>query len=76
MVENDLRDVIVWYHENKGRIPRENLRKRLDFTETALNNAFNVMISMCEELQKVRGKPSALWLPNGMKVSGDVKRFG
>lgn len=68
----------IWYHENLPRLPKGDLLKRMDFMQKALDGAFECIAIATKDIQVLEDrKPSArLWLPTGMKASGDFRRFG
>lgn len=78
--ETELRvmEWVDWYHGNMNRIPKENLGKRCDFLVLAMDGCLELMIRVCEDLRIAEGRPTSkrLWLPNGMQVTGDVRKFG
>jgi hypothetical protein len=62
--DEDLANYIKWWQEHKDEIPRDNLAKRAEFFETALNNIQYVLISMLAELQDRRPKETGrLYIP-------------
>lgn len=75
--ERRLVDTAVWFHKNKDRMPRENLKARIDFLETALDIFIELTAMSMDRLHEVEGRgKSKLWLPTGMAMSGSVKNFG
>lgn len=74
--ERRLVDTAVWFIKNKDRIPREDLPKRCDFLEKTLEITLELFALSLDRQHKIEGRSQSLWLPNGMKVSGDLTRFG
>lgn len=72
--EQRLAEVIKWYSYHRGTLPADDLRKRCEFQEIAINNVLNVMIDIVAELQERRVKSSALYLPRGIILNGDDAR--
>jgi hypothetical protein len=75
-LERRLVDTAVWFHKNKGRIPAENLGKRVDFMEKTLDIMLELVALSIERIHKTEGRHSALYLPSGMSMRGDLKKFG
>lgn len=76
-LERRLSDTALWWFRNRERIPRENVPDRLELTEKMLGIVLEMLALATERIQHGEGMRSAkLWLPNGMSVSGDLKRFG
>ncbi len=71
--ERRLVDTAVWFHKNKDLIPREALDKRVDFLEKTVDILLEMLAMNLERLQGTEGRAasSSLWLPNGMKMTGD-----
>lgn len=72
MLERRLADTAVWFHNNKSRVPRDNLAARQAMLETALWTLVEVQALMTERLHELESikTGSKLWLPRGMKVNG------
>ena len=77
-LERRLIDTALWFHKNKDRIPRDNLAKRLDFLEKALDIHIEMVAMLVDRMQMSEGRPAgrSLWLPNGMELTGDLTKFG
>lgn len=77
-LEKRLKDTAIWYHRNKERISRDDALKRLDFLERFLDIYLELMAMTVDRIQlsEGRGRSQSLWLPNGVSVTGDVKKFG
>lgn len=73
-LETRLADLTVWFYRNRQAISRDNLHLRQKLTEDALWILFEVVALTMDRLQELehRGKSRHLWLPNGMKVEGDL----
>jgi len=76
--EERLIEWATWYHENVKRIPPENLKKRCDFLALTVDGCLELLTRVCEDLRIAEGRPTSkrLWLPDGVKVTGDVRKFG
>ena len=80
-LEQRLIDTAIWYHKNRERIPSENLKSRLDFTEKAFDIMLEMIAMLVNRMQLAEGRPKSrsLWMPNGMKVTntetGKTTRF-
>lgn len=68
--EDKVRDVAVWYFENRNRIPPENVRKRLDFMDKAVKCLLEIIAMQAKDIQELeQRRPRAkLWLPSSVKV--------
>ena len=64
-LERRLCDTAVWFHRNRGDVPRDNLAKRLDFSEKTLDIFIELVAMLVERLQGLEGhgKSESLWLP-------------
>jgi hypothetical protein len=74
--ERRLADTAIWFSENKDRIPRDNLAGRQAFLERMVWILLEMNAMALERIHKLEGGSSSLWLPGGVAVSGDVRRFG
>lgn len=79
-VEKRLEEIFRWYEYNKGVIPPENLGKRLDFTQKTIDCLFELIVLQAENIQALElragSRSRKLYLPNGVTVMGDLKKFG
>ena len=77
--ENRTQEIITWYHYNKNLIPKENLVKRLDFQQKAIDCLLELIVHLLEDIDPLEHKAGqrskTLWLPKGMKVNGDVRKL-
>lgn len=67
-------DLTVWFYKNKDRISRDNLAGRQAFLEKSFWIMLEVNALLLErnhELEALRKGRSMLWIPSGMKISGD-----
>jgi hypothetical protein len=73
-LEQRLADLTVWFYRNRKAISPENLHLRQKLSEDALWIMLEVIALTMDRLQELehRGKSKHLWLPNGIKVEGDL----
>lgn len=75
--EERLADWVVWFHQNKGRIPPDNLGKQNLFLLKAMDGLFEVTAMCLKDVQLLeRRNPTGLLMPLEVSVSGDFTRFG
>ena len=76
-LEKRLTEWAVWFHQNKPRLQPDNLRKRLDFAEKAIDGLLECMAIAAEDIRTLEGrqKSARLWLPSGIQVNGDMREF-
>lgn len=75
-LERRIADLTVWVYKNKGRIPRDNLASRQAFLEKAFWVMLEVNGLLMERIREVEGATtgrSALWLPKGMTIEGEMR---
>lgn len=72
-LERRLADLTVWFFRNLERIPADNVPKRVELLEVAFRVQLEVIALLLERLKK--DKPQLL-LPTGVKIQGDLTRFG
>lgn len=70
----------VWYLSNRKRIPEMDLKKRLDFTDKALQGCIELLAIACKDLQFLerRDPRRRLYLPRALNMvndDGTVQRF-
>lgn len=77
-LEKRLIDTAVWYHRNKDSLPEENVKARLEFLEKTFDIFLELVAMQVERMQIMEGRPKSqsLWLPAGMRVSGDLGELG
>lgn len=77
-LEKRLIDMAVWFHANRDRIPKENVKIRLDFLEKSFDIFLEMTAMLVERMQLAEGrrKSQSLWTPAGMSAKGDMTRFG
>lgn len=68
----------VWYHENKGRIPPMHFEKRLAFYEKTIDGLIELLAIAAEDIRTLEGRKRSnqLYLPDGVTMTGDIRRFG
>lgn len=71
--EDKVRDLVVWYFENRTRIPANNLSKRLDFMDKAMKCSLEVIADMLKDIQLLeqRSPRGRLWLPSSVQVDSE-----
>lgn len=64
-LERRLIETAVWFHRNQPRIPDQDLKRRLDFTEKSLDILLEILGMTIERIQELEGRSasSSLWLP-------------
>jgi hypothetical protein len=75
MLERRLADTAVWFHKNVDHIPRDNLASRQAFLEKGFWCMLEINVLLLQRLREERGAKN-LWLPKGITMNGDLKRFG
>ena len=77
-LEDRLTEWALWFHENKKRIPPENLRKQNEFLSKAVDGCLELIAIAAKDIQTLerRDPLRKLWLPKGVTVEGDMKKFG
>ena len=73
--DQKLEDLAKWYYEHNQIVRAYDLIKRIEFLETTIHNLLYLQTYVVEDIQKIEGR-SHLWMPDGVRVSGDMKRFG
>jgi len=68
-------DLAKWYYEHKPIVEQYDLTKRIEFLETVIHNLLYLQTFVVEDIQKIEGR-NHLWMPNGVQISGDVRRLG
>ena len=68
----------LWFHHNKDRIPNAHFEKRLAFYEKSIDGLLEILAIACEDVRTLEGraKSNTLWLPQGMSMNGDARKFG
>lgn len=77
-LERRLADLSVWFYQNLGRIPRDNLAARQAFMEKAFWCFIEITAFQVERLHEIESLRAGrnLWIPKGLKMEGDVTKFG
>lgn len=77
-LEQRLADTTVWFYKNMGRIPRDNLAGRQAFLEKALWILLEINALATERIHELEGMKAgtSLWMPRGVSVNGDIRKFG
>lgn len=77
-LERRLIDTAVWFHQNKDRIPEENLASKVEFLTKSLDITLELIAMLAERLHQAehRQVSERLYLPKGINISGDLKKFG
>jgi len=73
-LEQRLADLTVWFYRNKKSIAADNLHMRQKLLENAFWIILEVNALMMARVQEyeLQRKSKELWIPNGMKVEGDL----
>ena len=66
--DREASEFVVWYMHNRKRIPPENLQKRLDFQDIAMETACKLLVEAAINIKKLEGRNLAdrIWLPPGV----------
>ena len=77
-LERRLIDTAVWFHQNKDRIPVDNLGAKVEFLTKSLDIALELIAMLSERLHQAehRQVSERLYLPKGVNISGDLRKFG
>jgi hypothetical protein len=75
VLERRLADLAIWFYQNKTRIAPSNLQARVEFLEKAFWIQAEVIALTTERIREAEGGHKNLWLPHGLDVRGDVRRF-
>ena len=75
-LDKELEDWYKWWNYNKSLIPPDNLKDRMEFAEKSLEGLLRLLITTSEDLYAVEGVRRKLYMPTGINVRGDVRRFG
>ena len=77
-LERRLADLTIWYYRNKERIPIDNLASKAAFLEKTIWILLEVCALQTERLHELehRGSAKGLYLPRGLTVEGDVRKYG
>jgi hypothetical protein len=67
-----------WFENNYGRYPIVDHEQRWQFTIKCLQNMALVIEKMMEDLQTIeqRDKGTQLYLPSGLRYTGDLTKVG
>lgn len=70
---------VQWWHEHKAE--SGDPFKRIERVEKAIDGIFDVLACILEDIHRLEGRPpealgQRLYLPKGMAVQGNVRRFG
>lgn len=76
--EERLAEWAVWFHENKRRIPVDNLKAQNLFLLKAVDGCLEMLARTLKDVQilEERNPLNKLWLPQGVDIKGDVTKFG
>jgi hypothetical protein len=66
----------TWYEHHKNQLSPDNLSKRCDFLTMAFDGLMEVMAITIMEAQDKKQASENLWIPVGMTLEGDIKKFG
>lgn len=77
LLERRLADLTVWHYKNKKGIPLDNLAARQAFLEKAFWIALEVNALLLERVHELEAKRGGgLWIPKGVQMNGDARKFG
>ncbi len=76
--EQRLADTCLWWFRNKDRISKENLPARLELQEKMFSIFLELNALIMERIQEIEGlkRSERLWLPRGVSVAGNLRRYG
>ncbi|MCI0526270.1 MAG: hypothetical protein L0Y56_02280 [Nitrospira sp.] len=76
-LEEKLADVGKWYDYHLRRVSTDNVPARLHLQGKAIECLLELLALAAADIQRLEGhkRSNSLWLPNGISVSGDLKRF-
>lgn len=68
--EDKIRDTVVWFYENRNRIPPQDLGKRMAFLTKAMMCIMEIQALVLKDIQELeqRSPRSQLWLPSSVKI--------
>ena len=75
LLERRLADLAVWYYQHKSTISPNNPPGMLAFLEKAFWIMLEVNALMVARIHSLEGT-SSLWLPSGINVNGEIKKYG
>ncbi|MGI9489192.1 MAG: hypothetical protein ACR2RF_25555 [Geminicoccaceae bacterium] len=73
--EDKMGELAKWYYFHKDTLPRDDLRRRIEFLETVINNLLLLQTYTQEDVQKLEGRRT-LFVPSGVQINGSLKQFG
>jgi len=79
VLEERLTDVAKWYDYHSRRVPVDNIPARLQFQGKAIDCLLELLAIAALDIKRLegnKGRNEHLWLPNGIEIKGDIKRFG
>lgn len=76
LLEQRLADTAAWFFSRKDDLARDNLASRQDFLEKACWLLIEICALQTDRIHKLEGGKGQLWLPRGMEMRGDVRKFG
>lgn len=78
VLERRLADMAVWFYQNRTRIPPENVVARQAFLEKSMWVMVELNALLLERVHELesKGAGKGLFLPKGLTIQGDVRRFG
>lgn len=75
-LEQRLADTAAWFFSRKDDLSRDNLASRQDFLEKTCWLLIEICALQTDRIHKLEGNKAGLWLPAGIQVTGDVRKFG
>lgn len=74
-LERRLADLTVWFWNNRKDLARDNLAARQEFGERTIWIMLEILALQTERIHDLEGRKT-LFMPRGVSVRGDVRRFG
>ena len=76
--EERLADIGKWYDYHLRRLSADNIPARLKLQGKAIECCLELFALAAADIQQLEGqkRSNSLWLPNGVSIGGDLRRFG
>jgi hypothetical protein len=68
--EDAVRDLAIWYMENRNRIPAGNLQKKCEFQDKAIKCLIEIVALQAKDIQRLEQRKARprLWLPSSVSI--------